>query len=514
MAKNGLKHFPASTGYDVFKYTFDGIKITDTKLYPSVAACCQLTAGVAQMSFLGESTAELSRAYKPPEDWVPPKPEPQVEAKPAASAALDQTENIYTIPKSIVARLPEAARITLSMGPTQDGYALLVSLLTIITTLGDRVWFRYIDGTRSYLGFFTIIVGEQASGKSVIGRVVNQWMRHIKEADDAAYKAADKYKEDLRLWEKQQRKGAKQEPPKKPQQCIRMISPTCSNSALLQALKDAEGHCLFMFAPELETVVKNAKSGTWAEKWDIYKKAFEREEHSQTYVSAESVSGVAPVALNFLATGTPGAFQKFFSGDNIEGGLATRSCVAEMQENRYASIPHYKEISEAEAKVIDEAAERLMNLEGEVKVSRLTNAISEWVEQKRVEAMKDDDCVLDTFRKRAAKIGMRAGVAIHLLMGTKSEAKVAVDVALLVAERTLQTQMKYFGKQIEQQQVIEYKKPLATLYDRLPEVFSADDVAKLKGRQKSDSTVRKAISRWVQAGLCKKIEGTETWLKQ
>ena len=81
---------------------------------------------------------------------------------------------------------------------------------------------------------------------------------------------------------------------------------------------------------------------------------------------------------------------------------------------------------------------------------RLRRAIAQWVEDKRQQALQRIDRVMDTYRRRAAVIGMRCGVVACLLSGEK-ETKHVIDFALMMAEYVLQEQCRLFGDVLRKQ---------------------------------------------------------------
>ena len=68
-------------------------------------------------------------------------------------------------------------------------------------------------------------------------------------------------------------------------------------------------------------------------------------------------------------------------------------------------MPKYGKRSEVDETRIQEAVTRLRSYSGFVDTPRLSKAIEQWVEEKRVEVAKDIDRVKDVYRKRAAVIG-------------------------------------------------------------------------------------------------------------
>lgn len=93
-------------------------------------------------------------------------------------------------------------------------------------------------------------------------------------------------------------------------------------------MQDEQGHTLFSFCEELATVCNTNNRGQWSNKRAAYTIAFDG--GGQDYHSLDSVSTTVQPGYNWTASGTHGAFDKFFDGDSIDGGLASRVLFAEM----------------------------------------------------------------------------------------------------------------------------------------------------------------------------------------
>ena len=116
----------------------------------------------------------------------------------------------------------------------------------------------------------------------------------------------------------------------------------------------------------------------------------------------------------------------------------------------------------------------------------------------------------DTYRKRAAVIGFRAGVIFHLLTGKDKETKDATDFALMIAEYCLEQQVKTFGEALLNQYVDDQygckrNGKNNSVYEQLPPTFSIDDLRALKGSC-SDTGIRVIISRWKRDSWITKVD--------
>ncbi|MBQ6194214.1 MAG: DUF3987 domain-containing protein [Prevotella sp.] len=391
--------------------------------------------------------------------------------------------------------LPLGLKESLVGVPASMYMPVLCSVLPIAAAYADQVEVVYCDGMRQRLGLMSIIRGEQASGKSVCKQAVDVWKRQFDEEDALARRREEEWKE-----RKKSRK-ANEKAPDDPKVLIRMVPVTVSCSTLLKRFKNANGHCLYSFGEELDTLRKTNGAGSWSSKYDIYRLGFDNGEWGQDYNSDQAESGVVRVAYNWTMLGTDGALRKCFKADNIENGLSSRVLVAEMPDSSFAKMPKFGQRSAEDEARIQEAVTRLRSYSGFVDTPRLRKGIEKWVEQKRVEAAKDIDRVKDVYRKRAAVIGFRCGVVFHLLSGYTRETKACLDFALMMADYTLQQQIAAFGEALEGQFVDAHSECQRygsnhSVYDQLPPTFSMGDLRALKRGFCGESALRKIISRW------------------
>ena len=388
--------------------------------------------------------------------------------------------------------------------PASMHMPVLCAVLPIAAAYADQVEVEYCDGNRQRLGLMSIIRGEQASGKSVCKNVVDVWKRQFDEEDAIARKREEEWKE------RKKARKANEKAPDDPKVLIRTVPVTVSCSTLLKRFKNANGHCLYSFGEELDTLRKTNGAGSWSSKYDIYRLSFDNGEWGQDYNSDQAESGVVKVAYNWTMLGTDGAMRKCFKQDNIENGLSSRVMVAEMPDSSFAKMPKYGKRSADDEAKIQEAVTRLRSYSGFVDTPRLRRAIEKWVEKKRVEAAKDIDRVKDVYRKRAAVIGFRCGIVFHLLTGAKQESKACLDFALMMAEYTLEQQIKAFGEALQKEYVNARDECQRygvnhSVFDQLAPTFSRDDLRALK-HDCTESGIRSIVMRWKKDGWIEPVD--------
>ena len=410
-----------------------------------------------------------------------------------------------------VKALPIGLKESLVGVPVSMHMPVLCGIMPICAAYADQVTVDYCDGNTHRLGLMSIIRGEQASNKSVVKNAVDIWKHQLDEEDALARKREEEWKE------RKKGRKANEKAPEDPHVLIRVVPVTVSCSTLLKRFKNAQGHTLYSFGEELDTLRKTNGAGSWSSKYDIYRLSFDYGEWGQDYNSDQAESGVVNVAYNWTMLGTNGAMRKCFKSDNIENGLSSRVLVAEMPDSSFSKMPKFGKRSAEDEARIQQAVTRLRGFSGLVDTPRLRKAIEAWVEEKRVEAAKDIDHVKDTYRKRAAVIGFRCGVIFHMLSGCAKESKACIDFALMMAEYCLKQQIKAFGEALESQFVDARDECIRygsnhSIFDQLAPAFTMDDLRALKRGFCSEAGLRKIISRWYRDKWIEKTDKTH-WKK-
>ena len=410
-----------------------------------------------------------------------------------------------------VKALPIGLKESLVGVPVSMHMPVLCGIMPICAAYADQVTVEYCDGNTHRLGLMSIIRGEQASNKSVVKNAVDIWKHQLDEEDALARKREEEWKE------RKKGRKANEKAPEDPHVLIRVVPVTVSCSTLLKRFKNAQGHTLYSFGEELDTLRKTNGAGSWSSKYDIYRLSFDYGEWGQDYNSDQAESGVVNVAYKWTMLGTNGAMRKCFKSDNIENGLSSRVLVAEMPDASFSKMPKFGKRSAEDEARIQQAVTRLRSFSGLVDTPRLRKAIEAWVEEKRVEAAKDIDHVKDTYRKRAAVIGFRCGVIFHMLSGCAKESKACLDFALMMAEYCLSQQIKAFGEALESQFVDARDECIRygsnhSIFDQLSPAFTMDDLRALKRGFCSEAGLRKIISRWYRDKWIEKTDKTH-WKK-
>ena len=408
--------------------------------------------------------------------------------------------------------LPRLLKLVCRRLPEDYRAAMIIASLPVLGTLATRIRFEYLDRQEQSLSFFSCITAPAASGKSFIRKPLDLLLTPINEQDAIEREKEQAYKERLRA-----SKNSKNQP-EDPHACPRNNGVAISIAKLLQLLTYAEGKHLIGIGEEMDTLVKSERAGVWSQKSDIYRLAFDNAEYGQAYMSDASFNAHIKVYYNLLLTGTPNSLKRFFK--DLENGLATRVCFAQLPDTSFTEIPVFAPYTEAEKEEIIRWARRLDSEQGTIVCPEVGKVISDWLERKRQQAIDADSHAMDILRRRSAVMGFRAGMLCYLLED-HNYTDIVGQFAEWVAEYVFRNQMELWGDQMEEEltgalEVISSDRgSVRSLLDSLPEEFTAADLIKLrarKGQSVKGSSISMVLNRWRNTNRIEKINET-TWRK-
>ena len=419
-----------------------------------------------------------------------------------------RTEKATDLP---LPELPRLLKLVCRRLPEDYRPAMVIASLPVLGTLATRIRFEYLDRQEQSLSFFSCITAPAASGKSFIRKPLDLLLTPINEQDAIEREKEQAYKDKLRA-----SKNSKNQP-EDPHACPRNNGVAISIAKLLQLLTYAEGKHLIGIGEEMDTLVKSERAGVWSQKSDIYRLAFDNAEYGQAYMSDSSFNAHIHVYYNLLLTGTPNSMKRFFK--DLENGLATRVCFAQLPDTSFTEIPVFAPYTEGEKSEIIRWARQLDAEQGTLACPQLNAVIANWLEAKRQQAIDADSHAMDTLRRRAGVIGFRAGMLCYLLENRKFT-KTVGQFAEWVAEYVFRNQMELWGEQMEQEltgalDAMTEKGAASSLLSLLPDEFTTGDLIKLRARKNQSvktAAISMVLNRWKNT---KRIEpcGNKTWRK-
>ena len=264
-----------------------------------------------------------------------------------------------------------------------------------------------VHGKMNSLNLISYIAGDFASGKGSIDPVVDAWTSEVKDMDKMYQQKEDEWRA-----KKRAAKNKKEQPeePKLPVRCL-TLNNTVAN--LAERLANTEGKHAFSFTPEADTVAQKWKSAM-SDFSVMLRQAYDGTSYEREARSADAVNvHIDRLLWNVVMCGTPDALYRVVN--NYTDGFQSRITVARTPDNTFTPLTdNLHVLTERQRDRIIQVAHLLPLMEGEVELPKLEVKGREWLEQIRLETMKNDDKVKARQRFRICPTTMRMMTCILL----------------------------------------------------------------------------------------------------
>ena len=270
-----------------------------------------------------------------------------------------------------------------------------------------------VHGKMNSLNLISYIAGDFASGKGSIDPVIDAWTSEIKDMDKMYQQKEDEWRA-----KKRAAKNKKEQPeePKLPVRCL-TLNNTVAN--LAERLANTEGKHAFSFTPEADTVAQKWKSAM-SDFSVMLRQAYDGTSYEREARSAEAVNvHIDRLLWNVVMCGTPDALYRVVN--NYTDGFQSRITVARTPDNTFTPLTdNLYVLTDRQRDRIIQVAHLLPLMEGEVELPKLEAKGRDWLEQIRLETMKNDDKVKARQRFRICPTTMRMMTCIMLCKVTET----------------------------------------------------------------------------------------------
>ncbi len=317
--------------------------------------------------------------------------------------ALAQDSKFYY---NALPRMPQGVKESIdAVGP---GLAMpaLTAICPAIGMLATAVRVD-IHGKMSGLNLIAYIAGDFASGKGSIDPVVNAWTKEVRAMDKMYQLQEEEWRQ-----KKRAAKNKKEQPeePKLPVRCL-TLNNTVAN--LAERLANTGGKHAFSFTPEADTVAQKWRSAM-SDFSVMLRQAYDGTSYEREARSAEAVNvHIDRLLWNVVMCGTPDALYRVVS--NYTDGFQSRIALARTPDNTYTPLTdNLYVLTDRQSDRIAQVAHLLPLMQGDVVLPKLEAKGREWLEQVRLDAMKNDDRVKARQRFRICPTTMRMMTCLML----------------------------------------------------------------------------------------------------
>ena len=303
-------------------------------------------------------------------------------------------------------KMPQGVRDSINAVGPPLAIPVITAICPVIGMLATGVKVA-VHGKMNSLNLISYIAGDFASGKGSIDPVVDAWTSEVKQMDKMYQQQEDEWRA-----KKRAAKNKKEQPeePKLPVRCL-TLNNTVAN--LAERLANTDGKHAFSFTPEADTVAQKWKSAM-SDFSVMLRQAYDGTSYEREARSADAVNvHIEHLLWNVVMCGTPDALYRVVN--NYTDGFQSRIVVARTPDNTFTPLTdNLFVLTETQREHIRQIAHLLPLMEGEVVLPKLENKGREWLEQIRLETMKNDDKVKARQRFRICPTTMRMMTCIML----------------------------------------------------------------------------------------------------
>ena len=264
-----------------------------------------------------------------------------------------------------------------------------------------------IHGKWSQLNLISYIAGDFASGKGSIDPIVAAWLAEVKMVDKGYLQAEEEWRARKRAAKN------KKEQPEDPKYPVRWLTLNTTVANLADRLANTQGKHAFSFTPEADTVSQKWRTAM-SDFSVMLRQAYDGTPYDREAKSAEAVNvHIDKLLWNVVMCGTPDALYRVVT--NYTDGFQSRLALARTPDNTFSPLSEslYRLTEDQETK-IQQVAHLLPLMSGEVRLPLLEKRGRQWLEQIRLESIKNDDKTLARQRFRTCPTAMRMMTCLML----------------------------------------------------------------------------------------------------
>ena len=303
-------------------------------------------------------------------------------------------------------KMPQGVRESISaVGP----HLAMPAIFAITPAIGMLATGVRVDihGNPSQLNLISYIAGDFASGKGSIDPIISAWLSEVKMVDKGYLEAEEEWRARKRAAKN------KKEQPEDPKYPVRWLTLNTTVANLADRLANTCGKHAFSFTPEADTVSQKWRTAM-SDFSVMLRQAYDGTPYDREAKSAEAVNvHIDKLLWNVVMCGTPDALYRVVT--NYTDGFQSRLALARTPDNTFSPLSEslYRLTEDQETK-IQQVAHLLPLMSGDVRLPLLEKRGRQWLEQIRLESIKNDDKTLARQRFRTCPTAMRMMTCLML----------------------------------------------------------------------------------------------------
>ena len=354
-------------------------------------------------SALGERKTQMPRRLKEVVEAV--RQDMIVEGREVDSIdeAMEQDDLLYY---NELPQMPQGVRESINaVGP----HLAMPAIFAITPAIGMLATGVRVDihGNPSQLNLISYIAGDFASGKGSIDPIISAWLSEVKMVDKGYLEAEEEWRARKRAAKN------KKEQPEDPKYPVRWLTLNTTVANLADRLANTCGKHAFSFTPEADTVSQKWRTAM-SDFSVMLRQAYDGTPYDREAKSAEAVNvHIDKLLWNVVMCGTPDALYRVVT--NYTDGFQSRLALARTPDNTFSPLSEslYRLTEDQETK-IQQVAHLLPLMSGDVRLPLLEKRGRQWLEQIRLESIKNDDKTLARQRFRTCPTAMRMMTCLML----------------------------------------------------------------------------------------------------
>ena len=375
-------------------------------------------------------------------------------------------------------RLPKLISLLISRTPDIYKPAVAHAVFPPLATHLHKVRFRYIDNVEHEATLMNVLMAGTGAGKDCISEPINRIMKDIRLRDEENLRREREWKNEINS------KGSNKDKRQRPEGLvIQEIDADMTNPAFVMRTAEADGHFLYTKLNEIDQFDALRGSGKGGQQFQIMCLAFDPgNRYGQTRVGAQSITEKVTIRFNWNAATTILKGKRYFSRVLTDGPISRINFCTIPEREIGAEMPIYGTYDAAFDEELRPYIENLTRATGLIDCPEAFKLAKKLQQELITLSIDSQNRVYENLSFRANVIAYLKSCVLYVANGYKWDAAIESFIRWSL-HYDLQCKMHFFGDAIQcemNKDIQQYKPGPASLRDRLPKIFTYEDVVMVR----------------------------------